>query len=180
TKVGERFDTERTYLELAIPNQEIRYIYQEMILSWFNGKVKAMDRSALYQALIAGDCATVETELKRELTKSISFYDAAEQFYHGFLAGMFGGLGEYRLLSNRESGDGRADIMMLPEDEQSPVLIFELKRADKFTQMDEGCDAALAQIEEKRYDAECREEGYGKFIKYGICFCKKSCRVKVG
>ncbi len=179
-KVEERFETNQIYLKLAIPNEEIAGIYGRTILSWFDAKVKMMDRSILYQALVRGDCAVVEGELKRELVGSISFYDAAEQFYHGFMAGMLGGLGEYRLLSNREAGDGRADIVMVPEDEREAVLIFELKKVDKFTRMDAGCEAALAQIEAKHYDAEYREEGYGHFVKYGICFHKKSCRVKGG
>ena len=177
--VGRRFEDNETYLQLMIPNEEIRYIYKHTILSWFDRRVKAMDRKPLYQALLAGDCEMVEEALNEQLAKSISFYDAAEQFYHGFMVGMLGNLGEYRLRSNRESGDGRADLMMVPENGQMKVLIFEFKKTEKFTQMDALCDAALCQIEEKHYDAECKEEGYTKFVKYGICFCRKSCRVKV-
>lgn len=85
---------------------------------------------------------------------------------------------DIRLWSNQETGDGRADILMLPGDFKKPVLIFEFKKADKFTQMEEECETALAQIKEKHYDAECKEEGYNNFVKYGVCFCKKVCMVK--
>lgn len=67
---------------------------------------------------------------------------------------------------------------MVPTDEQKPVIIFELKKVDKFTLMDRGCEEALRQIEEKHYDQVQIDEGYEKFIKYGICFCKKTCKVK--
>lgn len=177
-KTKERFNADQSYLQLAVPNVEVRCIYRDTILLWFDKRIKAADWTAFYHALPAGDCSVIEKALKGMLTKSISFYDAAEQFYHGFMVGILSGLEEYSLYSNRESGNGRADIMMLPDDEQKPILIFELKKADKFTQMEPLCKKALAQIEEKRYDAECREEGYTKFVKYGICFCKKSCMVK--
>ena len=178
-KAGERFEEDRSYLTLAVPNREIRCIYRDTILSWFDKRIKAADRMPFYRALLAGECDVIERELNGQLVKSISFYDAAEQFYHGFMAGMLGGLGEYRLYSNREAGDGRPDLMLTPEDWREPVMIFELKKADKFTQLEAGCEAALAQIEERHYDAEYKEEGYERFIKYGICFCGKACRVKV-
>lgn len=177
-KVGERFYFDRTYITLAIPNHEISYIYNNTILLWFDKKVKTLDRSRFYKALICGDSSVVEEELKRELVECISFYDAAEQFYHGFMVGMLGGLGEYLLRSNREAGNGKPDILMVPEDECGTVLIFELKHVEKYNRMESGCDAALFQIKEKQYDIECREDGFTKFIKYGICFYKKSCRVK--
>ncbi|MDE7298075.1 MAG: ATP-binding protein, partial [Lachnospiraceae bacterium] len=177
-KAGERFEEDRSYLTLAVPNREIRCIYRDTILSWFDKRIKAVDRMPFYRALLAGECDVIERELNGQLIKSISFYDAAEQFYHGFMAGMLGGLGEYRLYSNREAGDGRPDLMLTPEDWREPVMIFELKKADKFTQLEAGCEAALAQIEERHYDAEYKEEGYERFIKYGICFCGKACRVK--
>ncbi len=177
-KVAECFDGERIYLRLAIPNWEVRYIYRETILTWFDRKVRAMDRTEFFRALVAGDCPVVEAVLKDLLSKSISYHDTMEQFYHGFMVGVLSGLGGYELRSNRETGDGRADIVMFPDDEQRAVVILELKRADKFTQMDTLCEAALCQIEEQRYDAEAKEEGYTRFVKYGICFCKKSCRVR--
>ena len=95
------------------------------------------------------------------------------------MVGVLGWIGEYNISSNREAGDGRPDILMEPFDNCGSVLIFEFKKADKFGQMDALCDAALAQVEEKNYDAQSKEQGYENFIKYGICFCKKVCKVKV-
>ncbi len=94
------------------------------------------------------------------------------------MVGILSGLDGYDLFSNREAGEGRPDILMLPYDEQGIVFIFEFKKADAFSYTEILCEAALEQIEKRQYDAECRENGYKKFIKYGICFCRKSCRVK--
>lgn len=166
------------YLKMTIPNTEIRYVYQNSILTWFDKKVKAADRKPFYQALLKGDCPVIEKILKKQLVESISFYDGGEQFYHGFMVGMLGGLGAYRLKSNREAGEGRADLIMEPLDENDPVVILELKKAEKFSLMEERSDAALRQIEEKHYDAWYKEMGYEHYVKYGIAFCKKSLKVK--
>ncbi len=73
---------------------------------------------------------------------------------------MLGGLGPYHLKSNREGGDGRADLVMEPLDEDDPVIIMEFKKAEKFSQMEGQCQRALGRIEEKQYDAWYREVGY--------------------
>ena len=122
----------------------------------------------------------MENFLKEQLRESISFMDSAEKFYHGFLLGLLSGLQGYRKKSNMESGDGRYDIVLMPYDEQQPAAILELKRAKKFTEMESLCQEALQQIEERHYDREIEEEGYPLILKYGICFCKKSCMVKIG
>ena len=93
--------------------------------------------------------------------------------------GTFSGLEGYELASNKEAGDGRPDIVLSPFTPKQPAVIIEIKVAKKFPQMEAMCDAALAQIEEKNYAAELEEEGYQKIIKYGICFCRKACMVKV-
>lgn len=98
-------------------------------------------------------------------------------FYHGFLLGLLSGLKDYEILSNRESGDGRYDIILKPYDEKQPAVILELKRAKKFTEMESLCKDGLKQITELHYDDEIVEEGYPRILKYVICFCKKSCMV---
>ncbi len=177
-KAEERFENHTIYLKMVIPNIEVQYVYQNTILSWFDKKVKSSDRTPLYHALVAGDAATVQEILRKQLQETISFYDEAELFYHGFMAGMLGGLGEYCLKSNREYGDGRPDFLMEPADPKMPVIILELKKADKFSLMEGQCEAALCQIEEKHYDGEHKEIGYEHYVKYGICFCRKNCKVK--
>lgn len=178
-KAGERREERRVYITMTVPNEEVAYIYENSVLAWFDKKIKNSDRKPLYKSLLSGDAASLEEILKKQLMESISFYDEGEQFYHGFMVGMLGGLGPYRLKSNRESGDGRADLVMEPLDENDPVIIMEFKKAEKFSQMEGQCQRALGQIEEKQYDAWYREVGYEHYVKYGISFCKKSLKIKV-
>lgn len=176
--VSTRFEVDTLYLTMRIPNEEVKYIYRNSISEWFQQSVQSTDFSELFQALIKGEAATVESVIKQQLQKSISYHDNAEKFYHGFLLGLLSGMQNYEVISNRESGDGRPDIMLRPLDEKQPAVILELKRTDRFNQMEAMCDKALVQIEEQRYEEGLLDEGYGKIIKYGICFCKKSCMVK--
>lgn len=175
--VGRRFESDVIYLEMKIPNREIRYIYNNTIREWFQKKTKALDFSNLYHAFLSGDTETAEEFLKKQLRESISFMDSAENFYHGFLLGMLTGMQDYEILSNRESGEGRYDILLKPYDEKQPAIILELKRARKFTEMESLCRKALQQIRDRHYDQELIDEGYSIILQYGICFCKKSCKV---
>lgn len=175
--VEKRFEERSIFLSMKIPNEEILYIYENTIQAWFRKKTKAIDFSDLYNAILTGDTDTTENFLKKQLRESISFMDSAENFYHGFLLGILTGLQDYETLSNRESGEGRYDILLKPYDEKQPAVILELKRAGKFTEMEELCRQALQQIEDKHYDQELIDDGYSFILRYGICFCKKSCMV---
>ncbi len=168
------------YLSMKIPNEEILYVYENTIMEWFNDRIKAADFSGLYEAVINGDTETFESCLRKHLRGSISFLDSAENFYHGFLLGLLEGMDGYEKLSNRESGNGRYDIVLKPYDERQPAIILELKRVQRFTEMESMAMEALQQIEDKHYDAGLVDEGYLVIKKYGICFCKKSCRIVAG
>ncbi len=176
--IGQRLDGEDIYLTMKIPNKEVRYIYRSTIREWFEQKLRVADFTSFYRAVVTGDSYTFEETVKYYLRGSISYMDSAERFYHGFLLGLLSALQDYEMVSNRESGDGRPDIMLKPYDENEPVVIIEIKRTTKFNLMETECESALAQIEEKNYTAEPLEEGYTRILKYGICFCKKSCKVK--
>ncbi|MCI6553171.1 MAG: ATP-binding protein [Lachnospiraceae bacterium] len=176
--IGQRLDGEDIYLTMKIPNKEVRYIYRSTIREWFEQKLRVADFTSFYRAVVTGDSYTFEETVKYYLRGSISYMDSAERFYHGFLLGLLSALQDYEMVSNRESGDGRPDIMLKPYDENEPVVIIEIKRTTKFNLMETECESALAQIEEKNYTAEPLDEGYTRILKYGICFCKKSCKVK--
>ncbi len=176
--VGIRFEGIQIYVTFALPNKEILYIYENSIKFWFQQQNKSLDFSNLYNAIFNKDCQAVEECIKEQLRRNISYHDTVELFYHGFMVGILSGLKDYRVLSNREGGNGRTDIVLKPLDDRKEAVIIELKRVMKMTEMSEGCDRALAQIEEKNYIDDLVEDGYGKFIKYGICFCRKNCRVK--
>ena len=177
--VERRFENRAVFLRMQIPNEEIMYIYDNTIQEWFRQKIKTMDFSGLYQAILSGDTQTMESFLKKQLHESISCMDSAEKFYHGFLLGLLSGLRGYKKKSNLESGNGRYDIILMPYDERQPAVILELKCVKKYTEMEGMCREALRQIEERCYDEVLLEEGYPLILKYGICFCKKSCMVKI-
>ena len=113
-KISERKDEsgETLYLSMAIPNTEIKTIYKNSIAYWFEQRIKQTDRSPLVRALETGDCEAAEDFINEQLFQTISYYDYAENFYHGFMAGLLVNIGGYRVKSNRESGNGRPDIVM--------------------------------------------------------------------
>ena len=176
---GRRFENDTIYLALKIPDREIRYIYSNTITEWFNARIKVTDFSGLYNAVVNGNTSVFEDFLKKHLRESISYMDSAENFYHGFLLGLLSGMEDYEKLSNRESGNGRYDIVLKPYDEKQPAIILELKCVQKFNEMGDMCDRALKQIDDNHYDEGLLDEGYMFIKKYGICFCKKSCMVKL-
>ena len=85
----------------------------------------------------------------------------------------------YEIKSNREYGNGRPDLVLSPYNPRKSVIIFEFKSCKKYNQMAAGCKAALDQIEEKDYAAPFLDKGYIKIMKYGICFCEKTCMVEM-
>ena len=176
-KLSERFDGETIYLTLAIPNTEVKLIYRDTILDWFNQSIKKKDFSALYRGLMQGETDVMGREISKSLMETISFYDYKEDYYHGFLAGLLKMMDGYTLKSNRESGLGRSDLLLLSAPYEGIAVIMELKAADSFAQLDGSAREALCQIKEKQYDAELKLEGYHTFLYYGISFYKKLCRV---
>lgn len=178
--VGQHFEINTIYVDLAIPNEEIRYIYQNTIREWFNQKMEQTDFKGFYQDILSGNAEGMEDFISEQLAGSISYYDRAESFYHGYLLGVLSGIHGYKILSNRENGKGRPDIVLKPFHPKKPAVIFELKYAKKFTGMKKLCNEALEQIEKKEYARGLLDEGYTKILKYGICFCEKSCMIKCG
>lgn len=117
------------------------------------------------------------------MDKFISFYDAgAEGFYHGLVLGLIALMdNQYKIKSNRESGDGRYDISLIPREERYPGIIMELKWNKDLSAeaLSELADEALVQIDEMRYDAEMKEDGIQEILKFGIAFSGKKVNVKI-
>lgn len=176
--VGRRFENRTIYMTLSIPNDEILTIYESTIREWFENQVKTKDIQTFYRDVLSGDAEHTEVFLSDLLENSISYHDKKEDFYHGIIVGLFGGISGYEMRSNREYGNGRPDLVLRPYNPRKPVVIFEFKYCKKFTEMEAGCKEALAQIEERNYAQPFQNMGYQKLIKYGICFCEKACMVK--
>ncbi len=161
-KVSERKDEsgETLYLSMAIPNTEIKTIYKNSIAYWFEQRIKQTDRSPLLHALETGDCEAAENFINEQLFQTISYYDYAENFYHGFMLGILTNIGGYRVKSNRESGNGRPDIVMTESKFRGRAMILELKISDTIQGMEKKCEEALTQMKEQKYESSLEDDGY--------------------
>ena len=180
TKKGEYFKESPVFLQVRIPNTEVKTIYQNSILGWFRKKLEKQDFRDLYQAMEEGNAEKVTDTLNEQLFSTISFYGSAENFYHGFLTGILSQSENYLVKSNRESDSGRSDIMVKSPSLRGRSFILELKVSENIDALDADAEKALQQIYDKKYMDELRTEGYRKIDCYGISFYRKDCEVRFG
>ena len=169
-------------MKLAIPNLEIRDIYVTQIMELFKENVRE-DGNMLNRfcdALQNGDAENVEKIFTEYLRKTISIRDTAvrtemkENFYHGVLLGILGVKTRWGISSNREMGEGYADILAEPETGDMGIII-EVKYAHD-GDLDGACKEALKQIEYTKYEDDLEDDGVENILKYGIACYKKRCR----
>ena len=163
--------------EVALPNKEIKFVYNKEILGKLNNIIPQATAIAIQEAIYSADRERLQDQLEKLLIQSVSCYDTAgENFYHGLVLGLCAMLdNRYIITSNRESGDGRYDISLCPKDSKMPGIIIELK-AEKNADGDELKElakAALKQITDKKYDTEMQTKGVKAIIKYGVAFSGK-------
>ena len=170
--------------EVSIPNREIAAVYKTEILSHLLqiGAITRTTANKIAESLYENNYKNLQKAIAEYMDKSVSFYDAgAEGFYHGLMLGLVALMdNQYRIKSNRESGDGRYDIGMIPREEKYPGIIMELKWKKNLSE-DELltlADEALTQIDENRYDADMTEAGIQNILKFGIAFSGKKVSVK--
>ncbi|HIX82218.1 MAG TPA: ATP-binding protein [Candidatus Erysipelatoclostridium merdavium] len=163
---------EDTY-KLVIPNKEVKKIYENIFIKWFREYQNERD-SNFIDALIQEDVIKANSILQDVLLQSISYYDNYESFYHGFMVGFLNADG-YEVQSNRESGEGRFDLAVLPYSILNTAIIIECKHSNSIKELRKDSKEASDQIIEKRYIEGLRDEGYENVIGYGISFYKKQC-----
>ena len=189
TKIGEVKvpDSESYAYRLVIPNKEVREVFVLQIQEWFKAVVANENDTMklLSKAIIDKDEQQIARQLNIVMSRMISILDTKapeamkENFYHGLLLGLLRGSNpDWLIKSNRESGDGFSDILIMPEDPDAGIVI-EVKYAKEMKELDAACEAAMAQIKDKRYDEALRDEGRCDILAYGIAFCRKRCRVVV-
>ena len=170
--------------EVSIPNREIAAVYKSEILSHFLqvGVITRNTANKIAESLYANDYKKLQNAVAEYMDKSISFYDGgAEGFYHGLMLGLIALMdNQYKIKSNRESGDGRYDICLIPREEKYPGIIMELKWKEKLSKaaLVSLAEEALVQIDELRYDSELTEDGIADIIKFGIAFSGKKVCIK--
>ena len=159
--------------ELIIPNKEVYEIYKQSFMSYFEDYTTSK-KNELYQELVDGDAKKVNLLLNDILLRSISYFDNQESFYHGFLVGL---LNDYEVVSNKESGNGRFDVCVLPENILGTVVLIECKHSISEDDLIDDAKEGARQIVEKKYLEEHRFKKYENAIGYGISFYKKQCYV---
>ena len=164
--------------ELRIPNREVRQIYMQQVLSWFEDKASAeTDKlTNLYAAFETGDVDTIKEILDEQLLDTVSFYDAHESFYHGFLLALLSTCASWNVSSNIETGKGRSDILVSRKDRKIGFVV-EVKDVKDEDKLDAACEAGMKQIDEKDYTALLRRFRLKEIRKYAIAFWDKECRV---
>ncbi|WP_270486479.1 AAA family ATPase [Holdemanella biformis] len=159
--------------ELVIPNKEVYEIYKQSFMSYFEDYTTSR-KGELYQEFVDGDAKKVNLLLNDILLRSISYFDNQESFYHGFLVGL---LNDYEVVSNRESGNGRFDVCVLPENILGTVVLIECKHSISEDDLIDDAKEGARQIVEKKYLEEHRFKKYENAIGYGMSFYKKQCYV---
>lgn len=159
--------------ELVIPNKEVYEIYKQSFMSYFEDYTTSR-KGELYQELVDGDAKKVNLLLNDILLRSISYFDNQESFYHGFLVGL---LNDYEVVSNKESGNGRFDVCVLPENILGTVVLIECKHSISEDDLIDDAKEGVRQIVEQKYLEEHKFKKYEKAIGYGISFYKKQCYV---
>lgn len=159
--------------ELVIPNKEVYEIYKQSFMSYFEDYTTSR-KGELYQELVDGDAKKVNLLLNDILLRSISYFDNQESFYHGFLVGL---LNDYEVVSNRESGNGRFDVCVLPENILGTVVLIECKHSISEDDLIDDAKEGARQIIEQKYLEEHKFKKYENAVGYGISFYKKQCYV---
>ncbi len=167
--------------EVALPNKEISFVYSKEILSQLESIIPRPAAIAVQEAIYKMDADTLQKTLENFLLQTISFHDAAnETFYHGLILGMCAVTdNSYRVVSNREAGEGRFDIQMIPLNRQLPGIVIELKSGKNCTEshLEELARTAPRQINNLKYDAELQSMKLPSIIRIGIAFSGKKARI---
>jgi hypothetical protein len=163
---------------LQPPNKEIALLYSHVINAWFKESLGQQNYQYLLQSLIVGDVKIFLKILKKFLVESMSYFDvkgnAPEKFYHGFVMGLMVSLSNtHHVQSNKESGFGRYDVLLIPKDPDKLGLILEFKVADTASELQAAAEEALEQINQCGYAAELMQKNIKNILKMGLAFCGK-------
>jgi hypothetical protein len=192
-QTSERMDpaTGKMHYTLSIPNMEVRTVYISIVENFFSGKIENKKLEIMLKALIAGDIRLFEKMLRKVVAAVFSYHDFGgepEKVYHALVAGLLVWISNtHEIKSNRESGYGRYDIMIIPKDPLAGGTysgqtgdVMEFKTVDKEDNetLETAVESALAQIEQKKYETELIERGIKKVKKLAVVFSGKDVYVK--
>ena len=185
-KVTEVVDLPSKIYKVAIPNHEIKHLFEEIIDNWFRNKVIGNDLQSILKDLVTLNLKEYEKKFEKLVVEMFSYMDVgentAENFYHAFVLGMLVGLKDtYYVNSNRESGMGRYDIMLEPKDKNGNSFVMEFKVLEDKEEktIEETIENAKKQIEEKGYENNLRERGFKNITKMVYAFKGKEVKMEV-
>jgi len=171
--------------QLAIPNKEVRYIFENIILSWLEEAFGNKKLVTMLRALAEGNIDQFQRLLNEFVITTLSFFDAKgknpEAVYQAFVLGMLLNLGnEYEISSNRELGYGRYDILALPKDRKRPAILMEMKSISGFYREDpeKAMKEAIEQIDKRKYAKELETRGFKNILKIVVVSDGKKVWVK--
>ena len=181
--IGKSYDelNDTIVYSLAIPNREIRSFYAQSLSAWLSKNLQQTSAlQPLLQALQELDWATLEQQLNTILCSNASYFDSAsgEAFYHALFIGMLLHLPNYHLQSNRESGLGRYDCALQPQDRSRPAFILEFKRATTLANSAKALNSALKQIAKLDYAASFRSQGIERVYAIAVAVDGKQAKLK--
>ncbi len=170
--------TGEMFYMLTLPNQEVRTVYAGIIKSFFESKIQNKQLSIMLKALTDGEIDVFEEIFAQFVLNAMSVFDVGggdpEKVYHAFVMGLLLWLVPgYEVKSNRESGYGRYDIMLIPADSSGLGYVIEFKKVRKKETMETALESALKQIEEKKYETELIQRGIHRIKKLAIVFSGK-------
>jgi hypothetical protein len=175
----------RDYYKLSIPNLEVTTLYYGLIETWFKDTITKETYDVMINSLVTGDIKIFGKLLKQFVLKSISYFDVGgyegEKVYHAFVLGMLISLNDsHEVISNRESGYGRYDVMIIPKDISKLGIVIEFKKLDPDDEetLEETADMALKQIKEKKYSTALEDRGVKNIKEIGIVFKGKDIYIK--
>ena len=173
--------------DLKIPNEEVHIFYENLIEKWFKESLTSQNYNIMLKALITKDVEVFGGFFERFVLNNVSYFDVSgtepEKVYHAFVLGMIVSLNnEYEVKSNKESGYGRYDVMLIPRDSSKLGIIIEFKKIDDFMNksIETGIEEALKQIEENKYESELIDRGVSDILKLAIVFKGKKVRIVEG
>ena len=161
--------------KLVIPNKEVKTIYDNIFMKWFD-EYQRVKRNTFIGKLLDEKEKEAQKLMNDVLKNSISYYDNYESFYHGFMIGFLKADG-YEVKSNRESGEGRFDIMVIPYEIDETAIIIECKHSKNKAVLKKESEDAAKQIIGMNYQQGLKDEGYDNVIGFGISFFKKQCYI---
>jgi hypothetical protein len=172
----------KMYYTLSIPNHEVRTTYTRIIRRFFSTKIENRKLEVMLKALLDGDIDVFDEIFSDYVVKAMSFFDVGpepEKVYHAFVMGLLLWISpEYQVKSNRESGYGRYDIMIIPADPSKLGFIIEFKKVRRNETVESAVESALKQIEERKYETELVEKGIENFKKLAVVFEGKEVTIR--